>query len=434
MARTEPISWPMTLAVFAIAVEFCVSANLLTWIGVPYVTDGGFLPEKIHPGTYLLCLAFVARVVNQVRPNDAFWQFLGGDGKLVMYFGSLAFCAVYMLLTTGSGNLIVLFDTFLPAGLLASVVCGASPRELRFLRSVFRFGICLNAIIALVEVATHATLVPLYLNKIEYQPTDGEFRPIALYDHPLTGGVMTLIGLAVAPCGRWWRLVYLFLCGAALIAFGGRVAGVAAVMSAVILAAVTFFGRALRRDRAAMTTLLYYGMTICACAATAMGCFAAGFGERLLRHLYWDQSAQVRVAQWKVFEDLTAWQIVFGTRRADLLALLSPLWLQSGVGVIENFWLLMFIGLGVVGFPIFIVAFSTLISWCWERTRLRGHVLLVSFVVVVSTSNSLGRKSTLLVGLIAATACLPEWRVRRNNRVSTLFLLPFDSILMRVDR
>jgi hypothetical protein len=416
VSRSCTISWPAALAATAIASEFCISANVLTWIGIPYVTEGGALPEKINPGTYLLCLAFAVQILRQDRPNRAAWLLLGGDRKLVLYLGCLVLCLCYMSLTTGTGNMIVLVDTFLPAGLLACILRDATAAELRVLLIVFRYGICINALLALGEATAHATLVPLYLNDVEYHPVDGEFRPTALYDHPLTGGVMTLMGLWQAPRTGLFRCLYLGLCSAALLAFGGRAAVAVALASAVFLAGSGLLRRVLRRDRRALHLLLCYGFSLVASTALAVVLIAAGFGERLLSHLYWDQSAQVRLAQWSFFEDLSFWQVLLGTRRADMLALLAPLWLRSGVGVLENFWLLMFVSLGFLGFPLFVIAFFTLLAWCWRRTGLHGHVLLVSVVIVVSTSNSLGRKSTLLVGLIAAIACLPEWRPAPGGR------------------
>jgi hypothetical protein len=420
MAQIRSTSWPMLLAMAGVAIEFCVSANLLTSIGLPYVTDGGLPPEKIHPGTYLICAAFMARVASHERQNATTWYLLGDEKELGLYLGCLGYCLVYMLATTGTGNIIVLLDTFLPAGLLACVLKDASAKELLTLRRVFQFGICVNGLIALGEAALNARLIPLYLNGSESHSADAEFRPTALYDHPLTGGVMTLMALAFPPRSHWWKVFYLAVAIAALIAFGGRVSIVAALTNSVMTLAATFVRCMLRRERAALHLALSYGGLTIACAAMALTVFEAGFGERLLSHLYWDPSAQVRLAQWSLLGELSSWQIIFGTKREDLLLLLTPLWLTSGVDVIENFWLLMFANLGLVGFPVFVFGLGALLLWCWQRTGLRGRMLLVSVMVVVSTSNSLGRKSTLLVGLVAAIACLPEWRSDGNGQTGVL--------------
>ena len=424
----------MSLAIIAVAIEFCVSANFLTWIGVAYMTEGGSLLEKVHPGTYVLCVSFATRVATQDRPNATIWKFFGGDYRIALYFSSLAGCLIYMLLSTGSGNVIVLLDTFLPAGLLACVVHDASPRERWFLTCVFRCGIMTNCVVALGEGVAHATLVPLYLNDIGYHPAVGEFRPTGFYDHPLTGATMTLMGLALAPQGLLRKSTYLALAIAALIAFGGRVAAVAALASAILIGGARLGQRVLCRDRSALLLMLYYGLWFAAGCALAILAYEAGFGERFLGHLYWDPSAQIRIAQWRILEKFSKWQLLFGVRREDLLSLLTQFWLQSGVEVIENFWLLMLVGLGIVGFPLFVTGFLSLLAWCWHTTCFRGRFLLVSVLMVVSTSNSLGRKSTLLVGLVAAIACMPRGRLVVVEKVTERHKQSFFVDILRAMR
>ena len=431
---SQSMSWSVSLAITAVAIEFCVSANALTWLGIPYVTEGGFLPEKLHPGTYLLCLAFVIRGMSQTRLDSKMWCLLGGDKKLVIYFGCLSVCLVYMVMTTGAGNMVVLLDTFLPAGMLACIVRDASSKELNVLLCVFQCGVCLNAALALAEAAAHVTLIPLYLNEVEYHAVGGEFRPTAFYDHPLTGGVMTLMGLATAPRSHAWRFGYLVLAGAALIAFGGRVAVAAAMVSAVTMAGTKLVSRVLHRSHIAFQFMLQCSLYLAISVVTTVAALGAGFGERLLGHLYWDPSAQIRLTEWSLLKDLTRTQLIFGTKREDLLDLLTPLWLQSGVEQIENFWLLMFVSLGAVGFTVFVLGFSTFLVWCWQRTGLRGRILLLSVMAVVSTSNSLGRKSTLLVGLVAAIACNSEWWPSQRRKILAPAIPKVRGVFVPADR
>ncbi len=401
--------WAAKLAISAVAVEFCVSANLLTWMGVPYVTEGGALPLKIHPGTYMLAAAFGIHIGSQSRPNGLFGA-VSGDRLLAVYLGSMVASLVYALALTGKGNLIVLIDTFLPAGLLAAVLQTASARDLKMLRRVFQWGCACNALLALGEAAEHVSLVPFYLNDAAYHARVEEFRPTGLYDHPLTGGAMTMMGLALAPAGLWVPLAYIGLLACAMLAFGGRVAVAVTVLGAIILLGRELCLRVLRRDRYAINLLVTSFCVLMLAALAALAVCSAGLGQRLTGHLYWDPSAQVRLAQWHLIGELDGWQVLFGARRDDLLAMLNPLWLTYGVEVIENFWLLMFASLGASGFSIFVSGFVALLFWCWQNTNLRGRAILLGVLLVASASNSLGRKSTVLVGLVGATisaAALP---------------------------
>ena len=409
--------WCMRLAVAGVAVDLMISANLLTLIGLPYVTEGGALPLKIHPGTYLLGCGFLVFLVGRERPNRVIWCCGGGDANIAIFLIALLACIAYALMTTGMGNIVVLLDTFLPAGLLAAVMNQGQSHEQWWLRRVLQWGIFANAMLALGEASVHANLVPLYLNDAAFHAASGEFRPTALYDHPLTGGVMTMIGLALVPRQGFGRLTYALLLSAGLLAFGGRVAVAVAVLRMATVAAVEMASRVLRRDRTAIHLLLRWGaLMLLGLGAIGTVC-AAGLGDRLLGHLYWDPSAQVRLAQWDLINELNIWQIAFGTPRNELLGSVNMLWLNAGVEVIENFWLLMFAALGIAGFPIFLASLYGLLAWCWRRSDLRGRALVLSVLAVASTSNSLGRKSAVLVGLVAAIASLPA---RQNRHLKTV--------------
>ncbi len=396
---------PFELAVSAVVVELTVSANLLTWVGIPYVSEGGSLPLKLHPGTDLLAAGMAVLVIKRGG-----WPVLAGQKPLLLFFAAMTACLAYAAAVTGPGNLIVLLDTFLPAGMLATILSQARAPQLALLRRVMQVLIAGNAALALVEAVLGFNVIPLYLNEAAYHALTEDFRPTALFDHPLTASVMTLLGLALAPTRGAWRPAYLGLMWAALIAYGGRMAVAAALAMAGAAYGAQTARLVLRRDpsaprRLTAAALLLAGVSLCAGVA-----LAAGFGTRLSGHLYWDSSAQVRLAQWQLLDQLDSWQLLFGTRRSDLLALLTPLWLGPGVEVIENFWLLMFVGLGVAGFPLFVTGLAALLTWCWRRSALDGRLLVLAVMLVASTSNSLGRKSSILVCLVAAIGCLSAQR------------------------
>ena len=386
-----------TLAVWA---ELSVSANLLTWLGIPYVADGGDLPVKLHPGTHLL---FLATTLTCLR--GAGWRMLTANGELLGFVAGMGACAIYLLVMTGSGHLVVLLDTFLPAGLLAMMLGQADRVQLETLRRGMQLLFMAGAALALVETALHTTLIPLYLNDAAYYPHVEDFRPIALYDHPLTGAVMMMLGLSLLPVGGFGRLAYGALLSTALLSFGGRMSVAVMLLIAGASWALPTARLILSRNPRAFGKLMTAMTVMLVILPIAAAAFAAGLGTRIAGHLYWDDSAQVRLAQWQLLGQLDSWQLMFGTQRQDLLALMTPLWLGFGVEVIENFWLLMFVAFGAVGFPLFVGSLFSLLAWCWRRSRLRGRLMIVGVMLVASTSNSLGRKSTILVCLVATIAC-----------------------------
>jgi hypothetical protein len=265
------------------------------------------------------------------------------------------------------------------------------------LRSLF----LLNATFGLVEVATGAHVVPFFGMNSEH-PAD--YRPIALYDHPLTGAAATMMGLLLCPDrlqAPWWRRIYQVWMFAALLAFGGRVAALATILGAVWLYTWPLIRKATSAQLAALHVVgsfvaLLMGATFL--AAIVYG----GMAERLSEHFYWDPSAQSRIGQFHLLALLSTDQIIFGCPRQELIALVEPLRLGYGVDVIENFWLLMFATLGTLCFPVFVLGLFALLKWLWTRADHEGRIMVISFILVTSTSNSLGRKSTLLVMLVGS--------------------------------
>ena len=91
--RSEPVHLPgrlaLCLAGAAVCLELLVSANLLTWAGIPYVTDGGNFLLKFHPGTMLLAAAAACAFA---RGWGAWLRSL--PAELLVFFTALSTCII----------------------------------------------------------------------------------------------------------------------------------------------------------------------------------------------------------------------------------------------------------------------------------------------------------------------------------------------------
>jgi hypothetical protein len=411
--RPEPLSW--RLALTALTLDLTVSGNLLTDFGSSYISEGGSFVEKLHPGSCLAILAGAARIVHGGHGLQGLRRLAARHAAVFVFLLGMAFCGCYALLFSGAGNVIALADTFLPAGMLVLALCDRPAVQMRQVRRLLQLLLALNACIALAEAATTVHLVPIVL---EAGDTETEFRPTALYDHPLTGAAATMLGVFLAPSRQhapWLGLFYQVLMFAALIAFSERVP---LALSIVVLAGRAA-GQAARRVvgrriawRQAVAAVSAAGLAM-VLAAAAM---AAGLGQRLEAHLYWDPSAQVRLRQFDILNMLAPAQIVFGCRRADFLALFEPLRLAYGMAVVEDFWLVMFVTLGALCFPVFVLSLAALLRWLWRMGGADGHAMVATLLIAASTSNSLGRKSMLLVLLAGCVMTAREGRAGQAVR------------------
>jgi hypothetical protein len=391
-----------SLAAVAVVCELTISGNTLMAAGVPYTDDGGMLLVKIHPGSYFCMGAFAARLAETGLDRSGLASLIRSARGAIIFLACIAICLAYGGAQTGSGGLIALIDTFLPAGFLAVVLHNVPAPRLVLLRRIIVAMIAVNAMLALVEASCGLNLIPSLQRSVD---AAAEFRPTGFFDHPLTGAAVSCMGLFILSAQkRSARILALqAVLAASLIAYGGRVA-LAVAAAAFIWAQISRLqNRAIRRE-SLLRPMIAAGAVITGAAAAGLSMLMSGMGERLLRHMYWDPSAGARILEFHVLDHLQFSEIVFGCRRADFLNTIEQLRLSYGIDVIENFWLLMFCSLGAIGFCVFAAGLLGLFRYLWGLNGGSARPLVMAFIVIASASNSLGRKSTLLVTLVACAA------------------------------
>lgn len=411
-----PVSWALVLG--GIIVAFTVSGNLLTALGSAYISEGGSLAEKIHPASYLMVAAGTLRLGSDIVSRSVNRGAYASQRPLMLYIAGILFCALYGFIFSGAGGIIALLDTYLPAGCAAFALSRVTQKQRESLGLVITVLCTANAALAIAEAAVHANIVPTGPDALD---PGVDFRPTALYDHPLTGAAATVLGLLLSARLAWSSTIILpcqavMLIG--LVCFGERAPlaiGLGVMMSAALL---NTGQRILRRTPCSHRIAILARTAFVATMVIAL-VFIDGLSDRLAAHSYWDDSAQVRLSQFRILAWLTPAQLIFGCPRQDLIALLEPLRLSYRVGVIENFWLLMMTSLGLLCFPIFVISLWQLLRWLWRAGYGSGRLMVVVLMATASTSNSLGRKSPLLMMLAACvvatgvqSGCYLEGRLR----------------------
>jgi len=185
------------------------------------------------------------RLMDGGNPLRTAWR-LGTREKLLgLYLVGVAFCVVYATSLNGPDGVIALLDTFLPAGMLCVALHDMAAPQSHRAAAMLQVLFAVNAALTLVEAISGANLIPSY----GIQPGVRDFRPWALYDHPLTGAAATMLGLRLAlrhqPAMR--HQAYRLLLLAALISFGGRAALMVTLASTTLLSVHALARQAWRR-------------------------------------------------------------------------------------------------------------------------------------------------------------------------------------------
>lgn len=421
------------IALFAVILEFAISGNTLAAFGIDYAANGGSVLVKLHPATYLVLLsAFMTLML--VRPaGSGVIQFFRGSPALASFIVLILFCSFYSIINVGFSGAAIYVESYLSAGLLALVLEVGTDRQKRAL-AWWIIGFCvLSIIISIGEGATQTHLIPLHLGDTpskELVDEAEDFRGAGLFGHPLAAGLVTSMATFMLLRMRMNGLLKAalfttFLIG--LLSFGGRAAlGTTLIMVGLATAVVLFRGVVMRNLSMSFVGTIAAAVVILP-PLMLMLITTTDIGDRILTHMYIDESAQVRNLQWLVLDHLNLHDVLFGVPQVRLDVLKYQIGLAADTTDIENFWLLMFLNLGAIGFVVFLIALALFIVHLGRTTaHPLGWMLLISAILIDSTSNSLGRKSADLFFMAACMIAMtgfprtaPVVSIRRKL-VSTL--------------
>jgi MFS family permease len=398
------------LALTAVILEFAISGNTLEVMGIDYSSAGGNPLIKLHPATYLVAAA-AFMVVTLVKPaGSGLVRLFRGTPGLALFIVLLLFCAFYSIVNVGFSGAAVYIESYVSAGLLAVALEGGTDRQKRGL-AWWIVGFCLlSIVISIGESITQTHLIPLQIGDAtpEELALDSEdFRGAGLFSHPLTAALTTSMATFMLLRMRMNGLLKAglftaFLIG--LLSFGGR----AALGTTLILVTAGTLAALLRGIVMRDLSIGFVG-TITAAVVILPPLMlilisSTDIGERILTHMYMDESANVRNLQWLVLDHLNLHDVLFGVPPDRLTILKYQIGLGNDTTDIENFWLLMFLNLGAIGFSVFLVALALFLIHLGRTTaHPLGWMLLFASILIDSSSNSLGRKS---VDLFFMTACM----------------------------
>jgi hypothetical protein len=410
--ESEASTVAFTLALLAVVLEFTVSGNTLSVLGISYDVPGGNPLVKFLPGTYMAVFAGLFSLVSGARRNRGVGHLLSKAPALVVFLGLTVFSAIYSAFNVGLTGAGVYLDTYLSAGFLAVAMLDANERQRALFARVVLSMCVLNVLISILESMRQDHFIPFEVNGIEDLDTlSGEFRPAALYTHPLTGAMGTAFGLFLCTEARlsFFRTAVIFgILFVGLLSFGGRAALVASVGLLLIRVAITM-GRDLlhRRFNGPLLGALVISVGVLLPVASYL-LVATPIGERIVSRSYYDDSAEVRADQWAVLKYLTPNQAMFGTPAVAL----EHVYTQVGLTGVENPLILMFLNLGIIGFPIFSVGLIAYFVYIY-RTYPGSGWLLAAAVIILSGSNSVGTKSPDLFVMTACAVAMSTTRARQ---------------------
>ena len=427
-AGMAPFAFALTfLAVFA---SFTISGNTLNVLGTHYADQGGNPLLKIHPATYLAAMAAMASVASGSFHGRGLGYVFGKAPALCFFIGLTIFCTLFAYVNVGITGVGIYIDNYLSAGGLAIAMFSASERQRRILARLILFLCMVNVLISLAEYVHQEHFIPLDIKsdngKVYSDDGSDEFRPTALYTHPLTGAMATAFALFLVIETRLRFRVRAILFGifaVGLLGFGGR-AALGVTIGLLVARVIITFTRDFLNGRVNGRLLGMILMAVCLLGPLAAYLLTeTPVGERLAARAYYDESAEVRSDQWKVLSEVNLPQALYGTPSADV----ELIYEQVGLNGVENPLILIFLNLGIIGSPILVL--SLVIYFLYLRQAYPGSGwLLLAAAFIFFSSNSIGSKSPDLFMMTACAVTMKRQLEDRSARTGRMFRSQFVSL------
>ncbi|MGB4100939.1 MAG: VpsF family polysaccharide biosynthesis protein [Alphaproteobacteria bacterium] len=398
------------VCLFGFFLHIVLSDLLLNSVGFRYSSTEGAFYEKIHPGTYFIVASFFVMLGDSGNPFREFWRTLHRSRIALFLLLLYVMLFVYLIFRSGPAGTAFMIDTHMTAPICAIVLATAPKDFCRRAIYFFVFVAVVNSIIGIGESITQTRIFEFGENapgiREEY------FRASSLRGHPLNNAMFTSIALFVMLGLRFkplltWGLATLFM--VSLVAFGGR-AGLAFSIFGVMLYAAVKVKEMVRHGRMSMLQVLFLVAAIILVPVIIVAglnflILHSSIGERLAASSITDDSADSRRLALMVFDYMRTHEIILGVAPERIVDIAYRMNLIIPLSDIENPWLLMFMYLGGLMFPFWLLMTGVFV-WDLMRSKPMGLKLAVlSYFLVASTSNSFGRKDSTYLIMVCAVIC-----------------------------
>jgi hypothetical protein len=420
------------LGLLALILEFALSGQALTHLGIGYTSPDGSLLTTLHPATYLVSIATLM-VLMQTRPFGSGLFRLWRDTPALALFILLVFCcACYGIADGGFSGAAAYVESYLSAGFLAVALEGGTDRQKRAL-AWWIVALCgLSIILAVAESATETHLIPLQAgdgSPAELAADPAAFRSAGLFGHPLTAALTTSMATFLVLRMRMNGLLKATLFTAFLIgllSFGGRTA-LAATSALILLAAGVLLLRGVVMRNLAMGAVVAGGAAILILPPLLLLVMTGtDIGEHVATYIYPAEITGTGGPQWLVLNHLNLRDILFGVSPMRLDILSYQLNLGHDTTDIDNVWLLTFLNLGAIGFFVLLFALGLFLMHLGRTTaNPLGWMLLVAAVMIDATAHSPDRESADLFFMAACMIAMSGYS--RTAPTLSLQLRPLNS-------
>ncbi|MEM7619009.1 MAG: VpsF family polysaccharide biosynthesis protein [Pseudomonadota bacterium] len=397
--------------------SLCFLPAMVLNLFIPYSLTGGSPIFKIHIGSYIIMLAFVylmlSRGIVSVIVEQFQKQFL-----YTQFAGVVLIIAMIMTYSQGTSGLAYLIDTlFIPPLALMLAYYLTNEQRYRLTQGLVLF-VFINAMVAISERVLSTNFYPMPWT------FGGTFRASAFLGHPLNNALITtgfVFIIAALPFRFIHKCIIIGACCLAILTFGAR--GALAIVVLIGVASILAVGFQLLLQK----RLQFVVVVVAPWLAVFMTLVAVGvvlftnFAERIIEKLEFDDSAQERLDAFMLF-DLMSWdQVLWGIKFQNMLTMIER---HPDIEIIENFWIVLLVMLGLVLFIPFVISFIFYLFSLAKGKTLVLYSAILAFAVAASVNNSLATKTPALLLFSLALYGVPKQKRKRSKPEHAMIFMP----------
>jgi hypothetical protein len=399
---------PIILAVITL---FTLPGGLLWLIGYNYNGLTGNPLSKIHPSTYIILAIYLWSAFTSGNPVGyvarGFWT---RPACVLLLIGMLALFV--QTVSRSSPGMAGSIDTFLGPPLLVMMMADLDEDAMRRVEIVLHVIMTVNALMALAEFITNVRVFEFVFDGV---PNIYDTRSTALQGHPLENASVTAFYVLALISSKGsmratFKVALVSLQFAALVAFGGRAATVAAVLLAGFYM-VTRVHHALRAGRIPVLSAAAVVIMAATLPVLIVALAAGGFFDALMERFLVDDggSAATRVEMFRIFEGVSNRDLLVGP---DPALIASQRWLHGLSVGIENpiITILLYQGIFVT-----VLLTTAVVAFLYELAQscLAGVWLpMIAFAILLNSSESIATKTNVVSKFVVVMLCL--YRPRHN--------------------
>lgn len=400
------VSWMMS---WSVLIMLFIGANVLGAVGYMVSEENAPSYQKLFPFVYLIILGFTLYFFNRANKG----AFLAIRKQEVTFLVIIALILLYSIYKGFTYGLVFFTNNIIPGILLSMYLKTSEVSYLKKIQTIILTFFIINCGIAIVERVLVNHLFPPFIDR-ELDNTG--FRSTGLQNHPLNNALITATIMAfiiVSDMPMFKKYILFFLGLTAVVCFGAR----SSLAICCLMIGIIFVLDMFKKSDTARSGLFKFIRSIILIIGLG-GIYylvtETSFGDRLMAHAYFDSSANVRLQVFDIFKVVSDSNLYWGmsTGRLDIVKQ------ASHITIIENFWIIWILRLGLVMATIFTLTLLRFLFLRLKAFSLFNRLFIMGVFLGCASSNiSLASVTAAISVFVACTYVFDPKMWMRNITV-----------------